>query len=133
MKKPDGTTWSFVDLLLLLVVAFLVTAQVEKKEANDNDEPIPKIHLFLEETDGGYATKCNGRYVDGNDLLKIVRSALEHNPHGVQVVAMIEDQIPYGYVDRIKRACLSVKLGQIKGKPIKASWDSKPLVNFAKN
>ncbi|MEA2006631.1 MAG: hypothetical protein U9O20_00505 [Patescibacteria group bacterium] len=130
MKK---TIWVFLDTFMLLCIAFLIAAQVETKESNASDRPVPKIHIFIEKTEGDYGTKCNGRYVETRELSNIIQSSFNEGVQQVQVIAMIEEDIPYGYVDRIKNTALSAKIEKHSdGKKLRVAWDSTVLTSFTK-
>ena len=134
MEENDGTIWSFVDLFMLICIAFLLAIQMEPKESMESDLRLPMINIFLEETGEGYGIKCNGRYVEENELSKIVLAAFQEGIHKVEVAAIIEDKIPYGFIDNVMNLVRS--LGTTSKDPSKrrrVQWTTKKLINYSEN
>ena len=131
MLRRNNIVWSFVDLFLLLSVAFLLATQVEKKESSASDRYAPKIYLFLEHAEKPQI-KCNGRFIHNGELSQIVRAALEKNVHHVEVIAMVDANVPYGFVDNVKRAALAARsAGKQEGNQLRVVWDTRILSNYS--
>lgn len=131
MVRKNNIVWSFVDLFLLLSVAFLLATQVEKKESSASERYAPKIYLFLEQAENPQI-KCNGRYIHNGQLSQIVRTALKKDVHHVEVIAMVDASVPYGFVDNVKRAALSARtVKKQEGNHLRVVWDTRILSNYS--
>ncbi len=117
----------FIDFLFVLCLAFLFISQTEAdKGESPIDEKIPTVHVFMEEgSDGKYKTKCNGRIVGPSELVQIMKMAPEKGVNKAQTLALIEENIPYGYIEKFKRAIKRVNVG--KNSKMEISWNDQLL------
>ncbi len=104
MNKTKGNVWSFVDLFLLLCVVFLSAAQAQN-ESEKSKHAVPKILVYLQTAGTGkYVVKCNGRIVNTYELNKIIEQSRKEGVNTVEVYASVDNDIPYGFFSRVKRA-----------------------------
>lgn len=134
----SNSTWSFVDLFLLLCVAFLVVAQIQEKEAMDDGKFYPTINIFVEQTENTYKVRCNStpekRYVTFSQLAKIIKKSLQEDVEKVQVVAFVDSDIPFGFVAQVKNCILSAGVSGTRAeKKLNVLWDARVSHGIKKN
>ena len=134
MEKKNSIVWSFVDIFLVLTVAFLLATYVEQKESSASDKYTPKIYIFIEHPENP-TIKYNGRFIHSSQLSRLIQVSLKKNVHQVQVIALIEADVPYGFVDNVKRAALSSKIAKRQSSEnyLIVVWDTKILSSFSAN